>query len=173
MAPVADVVLFAAAGLLLVLLRALLPSRLRPPPVLVFAALAAFALLLMYQPLYRPAAAVLALGLGTVAFRMSRRWSNAFHRMVRWTFPILVGAVLVATATVHASGAIARQGQEPVTTAADAGAPDILFIVLDTVRSWNLSAYGYARPTTPEIERWMRDGIRFEHALATAPCPTA
>jgi len=168
MAPLADVVVFVLAGILLIGLRAVLPSRLRPPPVLVFAALAAFTLLLMYQPLYRPAAALLALGLGTVAFRMARRWTAAFDAAVTRSFPIMIIAILVATAAVRIQAA-AGEGRLPsATTAARAGAPDILFIVLDTVRSRNLSVYGYTRPTTPEIERWMRDGVRFDHALATA-----
>src|SRR5215471_13700642 len=42
MAPVADAVLFVVAGILLLGLRAVLPTRFRPPAVLVFAALAAF-----------------------------------------------------------------------------------------------------------------------------------
>jgi arylsulfatase A-like enzyme len=168
MAPLADTFLFVLAGVLLVGLRAVLPYRLRPPPVLVFAALAVFTLLLMYQPLYRPAAALLALGVGTVAYRLARRWADAFDTWIRRTFPIMVVAILLVTVAVHLQAAGERGRQPAGTTAARAGAPDILFIVLDTVRSWNLSVYGYSRPTTPEIERWMGDGLRFEHALATA-----
>ena len=168
MAPLADAILFVVAGIALIGLRAVLPGRLRPPAVLVFAALAAFTLLLMYGPLYRSAAAVLAIGIGTAAFRMARRWTPAFDRTVRWTLPIMVFGVVAAGAVrVYAAG---NQGSEPpsaVTARSDA--PDILFIVLDTVRAWNLSVYGYPRPTTPEIERWMRDGVRFEHVLSTAP----
>jgi arylsulfatase A-like enzyme len=169
MAPLADGVLFVLVGILLIGLRAVLPSRVRLPPVLIFAALAAFTLLLMYKPLYRPAAALLALGLGTVALRMARRWTPAFDKVVRRTLPIVVIVILLATAAVPIQAAVEEGRHRSGTTVARAGAPDILFIVLDTVRSWNLSVYGYARPTTPEIERWMRDGLRFDHALATAP----
>jgi len=169
MAPVADGILFVLAGILLLGLRAVLPRRVRLPPVLVFAALAAFTLLLMYQPLYRPAAALLALGLGTVAFRTVRRWTPAFDKIVSRTLPVMIIVVVLGGSAVHIQAAVEERRQGSGTTAARAGAPDILFIVLDTVRSWNLSVYGYARPTTPEMERWMRDGLRFDHALATAP----
>jgi len=93
MAPLADVILFLLAGILLIALRVVLPRRLWPPTVLVFAALASFTLLLMYQPLYRPAAAVLALGIGTFAFRMARRWRGAFAAVTVRSFPLMIIAV--------------------------------------------------------------------------------
>src|SRR5262249_28657657 len=49
-----------------------------------------------------------------------------------------------------------------------AEAPNVLFIVLDTVRARSLSLYGYARDTTPELSRWARRGIRFDRAAAPA-----
>ena len=50
-----------------------------------------------------------------------------------------------------------------------AGSPNVLFIVLDTVRADHLSLYGYPRPTTPTLERLAKNGIRFDRARATAP----
>lgn len=47
--------------------------------------------------------------------------------------------------------------------------PNVLLIVLDTVRTQNLSVYGYARRTTPYLERWAQKGVRFERAFSTAP----
>ncbi|MEP7346196.1 MAG: sulfatase, partial [Gemmatimonadaceae bacterium] len=44
-----------------------------------------------------------------------------------------------------------------------------LLIILDTVRGFNLSAYGYERETTPNIARLAKRGVRFEHAYSTAP----
>jgi arylsulfatase A-like enzyme len=44
--------------------------------------------------------------------------------------------------------------------------PNIVFIVLDTVRADHLSAYGYHRPTTPNIDRLARRGVLFENAIA-------
>ncbi len=39
----------------------------------------------------------------------------------------------------------------------------------DAVRAENLSSYGYARQTTPNIDRLSRRGVLFEHAISTAP----
>ncbi len=41
--------------------------------------------------------------------------------------------------------------------------------MLDTVRADHLSLYGYDRPTTPNLARWAKRGIRFDRARATAP----
>ncbi len=46
------------------------------------------------------------------------------------------------------------------------GSPNIVFIVLDTVRADHLSSYGYSRPTTPNIDRLARHGVLFENAIA-------
>jgi arylsulfatase A-like enzyme len=44
--------------------------------------------------------------------------------------------------------------------------PNVIFIVLDTVRADHLSSYGYSRPTTPNIDRLARRGALFENAIA-------
>jgi arylsulfatase A-like enzyme len=166
MTPLANLVLFFAAGILLVILRAVLPARLRPSPVLVFTALSGFTILLMYGPLSRLAILVLALGLGVQAARMARRHPAGFDRLVRRTLPVFLGLVLAAGVGLRAwmaTGDRRSRGD----AVARAGVPNVLFIVLDTIRSWNLSVYGYQRSTTPELERWMADGVRFDHALST------
>jgi len=47
--------------------------------------------------------------------------------------------------------------------------PDVLFVVLDTVRADHLSSYGYPRPTTPAIDSLATAGVRFERVFAEAP----
>lgn len=44
--------------------------------------------------------------------------------------------------------------------------PNIVFIVLDTVRADHLSSYGYSRPTTPNLDRLAKHGVLFENAIA-------
>jgi arylsulfatase A-like enzyme len=46
---------------------------------------------------------------------------------------------------------------------------NVLFIVIDTLRADRLGAYGYKRPTSPELDRLAADGIVFENAWAHAP----
>lgn len=47
-------------------------------------------------------------------------------------------------------------------------APNILLIVLDSVRRDHLSCYGYARETTPNIDRLAEDGLLLERAYSTS-----
>ncbi|MBK9408419.1 MAG: sulfatase-like hydrolase/transferase [Gemmatimonadetes bacterium] len=47
------------------------------------------------------------------------------------------------------------------------GAPNVLYIILDTVRARNLSLYGYARPTSPNMARLAAEGVTFDYAFAT------
>ncbi|MBU0641198.1 MAG: sulfatase-like hydrolase/transferase [Planctomycetes bacterium] len=44
--------------------------------------------------------------------------------------------------------------------------PNVLWIVLDTVRADYTSVLGYERPTTPFLERWAAGALLFEHAVA-------
>lgn len=46
--------------------------------------------------------------------------------------------------------------------------PDILFIVLDTLRRDRLSSYGYRIETSPELDRFSQDATLFERAVAPA-----
>ena len=48
-------------------------------------------------------------------------------------------------------------------------APNVLMIVLDTVRAQNLNLYGYHRPTMPKLEQIAKTGVFFEQAVSPAP----
>lgn len=44
---------------------------------------------------------------------------------------------------------------------------DLILITIDTLRADHLGAYGYERPTSPNIDRWFADGLRVERAYST------
>lgn len=46
--------------------------------------------------------------------------------------------------------------------------PNVLLISIDTLRADHLSCHGYARPTTPNLDRLAAEGTRFSHAFGTA-----
>jgi arylsulfatase A-like enzyme len=46
---------------------------------------------------------------------------------------------------------------------------DILLVTVDALRADHVGAYGYARPTTPNIDRFAREGMLFEHAYTATP----
>ncbi len=43
---------------------------------------------------------------------------------------------------------------------------DVVLIVIDTQRAENMSLYGYARDTSPEISRFAQDAVTYENAIA-------
>ena len=47
--------------------------------------------------------------------------------------------------------------------------PNILFILIDTLRADRLGAYGYSRSTSPAMDRIAGESVVFERAIAAAP----
>ena len=47
--------------------------------------------------------------------------------------------------------------------------PNVLFVVLDTVRKDHLLSYGHDRRTSPNLDRLAGDATRYEHAVSAAP----
>ncbi len=70
--------------------------------------------------------------------------------------------ILIAALAILALG-----GCEPGSRSVPHG-PNVLLIVLDTTRADRLSCYGYARATTPAIDRVAASGTRFTHAYANS-----
>ena len=48
------------------------------------------------------------------------------------------------------------------------GAPNVVLVVLDAARADHFGAYGYARATTPNIDRLAREGVVFERVFTPA-----
>ena len=56
---------------------------------------------------------------------------------------------------------------------AKSGMPNILLIVVDTLRADHLGAYGYSRPTSPNNDALAEQGVVFEQAVSQAPWTAA
>jgi arylsulfatase A-like enzyme len=96
--------------------------------------------------------------------RDEMRW----RRWLLLSFPGLLGLVLVMAGVVF-GGDWLKEWREAARPLPPAGAPNVLLIVLDTVRADRMSFYGSQRSTTPALERLAQRGILFAHARATAP----
>ncbi|HQZ17846.1 MAG TPA: sulfatase [Vicinamibacteria bacterium] len=55
----------------------------------------------------------------------------------------------------------------PGSPSAKAGAPNVLLIVLDTVRADHLDLYGYSRPTFALTGKYLKDGLVFDRAASS------
>jgi arylsulfatase A-like enzyme len=47
---------------------------------------------------------------------------------------------------------------------------NVIFILVDTLRADRLSAYGYGRPTSPNLDAFARGAVRFQAARSQAAC---
>lgn len=169
----------AAANLLFGLLLALLlvpvqrawPHRLTLPRLIGgLGTLAALVALFPLKGLLTPwTLGFLAVGLGVQAGRLLRPAPARLGAGLRTG--VAAGCLLLG---LTAGGLAARdRWREARALAAlpDAGAraPNVLLLILDTVRAPSLSAYGYEIPTTPVFARLAAAGARFARAYSTAP----
>ena len=171
--PAADAVVFAAFGILLLGL-GFLWRRLRAPHVVIAACggLAGFALLLLSERIHPAAEAVLAVGLGVAIARGLAPRAAALQRILRVLVPGVLALVLVTAVGQRVMRAVVERRGLARLPVAEPGRPNVLLLVLDTVRAWSLGLYGYARPTTPRLQEWSARGALFERVLTAAPWTT-
>ncbi len=169
MAPAADLLWFLPVALLLLGFHRWRTSLLSDVAILTLLLLPPFlALGSLYPRLHRGAALLLALGLALQTARLLAPRRAEVMRLVRRTLPVLALGLALgwATGAVRAARRESASGRGLGTAA---GAPNVLLIVLDTVRSLDLSLYGYPRPTTPGLARWAASATVFSRAYSTSP----
>lgn len=131
--------------------------------------LGAFTTLLLIPSLHWAASAALAAGVAHQTWSWSVNHLTAVRRMMRATLIPGLAAIALAAALVPGLRYWRDHRALRPFDASGEDAPNILLIVLDTVRSWNLSAYGYSRPTTPELTQLALRGVLFTRAVSPAP----
>jgi len=170
MAPVSYLAILAPVALLLCLAGLGLPWLSGPRGfTVILGSLAGYGLALNAPGIHPLAAAVVGLGLGVQGARFVSSSPERFRRLTGLTLPVLLGIVGLLTATVVIQNRRLEQGRMARLPAAAAGRPNVLLIVLDTQRAMSMSAYGYQRPTTPNLEQLTATGVRFDEAYSTAP----
>ena len=70
--------------------------------------------------------------------------------------------LLIATLAVVVAAPLARPAS---LVTSDGEKPNVLLITVDTLRADHLGVYGYARPTSPELDRLAREGVVFTDAV--------
>jgi arylsulfatase A-like enzyme len=119
--------------------------------------------------IHKYAVMVLSLGAAIQLGRLATRKGTAFADMCRRSLPWLGAAAVAGVFVISAFGVVRERLADRSRGTASAGAPNVLFLILDTVRSQDLSLYGYGRETAPEIERLAATGVTFDRAIAPAP----
>ena len=130
--------------------------------------LAVYDWLTLTNRLYHRASVLLALGVA-VAFT---RWVGShqpqavrfWEKSTPWlvAFFLLVFAGIQSGIWLHEQRAVANL---PPTAP---GSPNVLVIVIDTLRADHLFSYGYGRVTSPQLDQLAKNGVLFQNAVA--PC---
>jgi arylsulfatase A-like enzyme len=95
-------------------------------------------------------------------------YGRRFMRFYSWSLPLLTILALwcIFIMPVRRNRNETRAlSQLP---ASQPGAPNVLLIVVDTLRADHLSGYGYARPTSPNIDRLAGNGLLFKNAVSAS-----
>lgn len=165
MSPLANAIVFGAFASLIVLAT----IRMKGPvpvggAVLLLAGGAAFVALRSYRLGAHPAAiALLSLGVAVQSARWAERNGRGVVAIVRRGTPAILLVLLGVAA------AIAFESRAGFPTAGMKGRhPNLVLIILDTVRSRNLSLYGHTRSTTPFLDGLAGESAVFDHAVTTA-----
>lgn len=106
--------------------------------------------------------------LGLLGVAALRRWAPSRDAVLRMRRAAIGagGAAVLASVAAQLASPHAGPSARPVVRA---GAPNVLLVSIDTLRADHVHAYGYARETTPAIDRLAAEGVRFDLALAPAP----
>ncbi len=123
----------------------------------------------MVPRLHPVAAVVLALGLAVQGARASRRRIGTIRAWLRRTVSWVVLTCAVLGLCARLAPVVMASRTEARLPRPASGVPNVVLIVLDTVRATNLGLYGYARDTSPRLDRFARSGVVFDRALSTSP----
>lgn len=170
MIPVGDVLIFSVVGLAIVVFARFRPGLARWVVWRLVVGLSFLTLLLTVEGLHALAALSLSCGLASlIAPWLQRRAAAGFGRKVRVSFLMMAVGLSIFTATTYRRVKTVEDRAQALRPPARPGAPNVMLIVLDTVRAASLSLYGHIRPTSPNLERLARKGIVFSEARSTAP----
>ena len=165
--PLVNLTVFLLLGTLAILMFQFWPRRLRwLSPRLIIAAALLPVLTTAGRRIYIEAWLLVAVGVAVCVVPVLERRPAHWRRWLLRTAPILLGIVLIQGGWI-AIGDQIKQWREKSRSLPPTGSPNVLLIVLDTVRADHLGLYGYSRPTTTTLDRLAKNGIRFDQARAT------
>ncbi len=169
LAPLVDLALFLGFGALLAAAtwrRPRFMGWLATRLVLGFAFLPA--LLEAGRGIYPEAWLILAMGLASCLAPLLERRQAGLWRWSALACAVLAAMVLCQAGWIAAGDKIAQacEDDRPLPPADE---PNVLLVVLDTVRADRLSLNGYDRPTSPNLARLAGRGVRFDQARSAAP----
>ena len=169
--PVSNWLLFSSVGLLLAIASGCFPraGSWLSPRILCAAALMPVFMVAIPQ-VYPWAWMILASAIAMRLAPVLERWGPRWRRWPRSTIPSLLALSSVAVVAGLVVGTDwYKQWRESARPFPPGDPPNVLLIVLDTVRADHLNLYGYPRDTSRTLNRLAKRGITFTEARSTAP----
>ena len=94
-------------------------------------------------------------------WKFTARWETLQLRSLAW----LALFALLYTGVPPVRRALSER-RELAQVSSNAGSPNVILIIVDTLRADHLATYGYQRATSPNISELARRGVLFENAIA-------
>jgi arylsulfatase A-like enzyme len=128
--------------------------------------LASLGVLLMFRWLAPSAAFVLAIGVGTCGGTWLALRAGRLDQVVRRSLPAMALAPVLLGVGLHLD---TSRWAASKPAADNLSAPNVLLLVLDTVRAIELGLYGFTPSTSPALDGLGAAGVVFDEAFSTAP----
>ena len=167
--PIVDAIMFLSLAMVCAAVSRFAP-RLPAMRVLIFLLtfLGVYDWLTLTSRLYLRACLLLAFGVAVALARWCGKREGAFLQFWKRTTPWMVAAWVLAFVGIQGGKWLHERNAVADLPTASSGAPNVLVIVVDTLRADHVSSYGYPRPTTPNLDRLAQQGVRFDNAIS--PC---
>jgi arylsulfatase A-like enzyme len=169
--PLVDLVLFGLAGSALAFLSTLLPKiNIRKFSRFLFILLAVFdwTFAILFGRISLIALLVLAVGLSVQLVNYVSRSEVYFTNLMRRLNPWLIGITAAIFVLVQGGGWLNEKIKTANLPEPQTDAPNVIVIVVDTLRADHLSSYGYQRDTSPFIDSLAKQGTQFQNAISAA-----
>lgn len=167
--PASNLVLYSLPAFMLWALARWRPRRYwRFATAFLFAFLTTWGLLIYATRVHTLAALVLAVGIAFQTARLINAHPGGTRHLIRYTLPALAAFVILGGLGLNAWERIKERREVAALPAAVDGAPNVLLVILDTVRAMNLGLYGYPRATSPALEQFAKRGVVFDFAMSAA-----
>jgi arylsulfatase A-like enzyme len=155
-----------AAALILVPASRIIGDRARTLPVFFSLSAIIFGLVALVKSIHPVAGLVLALGSARILLQLFDRNRG---RLLRIVLPISAIFALGLAIESRVRLGPSESGSSTAHSSIDRSRPNLVLVVMDTVRGDRLGSSGYRRATTPNLDRLALRGVLFREARSTAP----
>jgi arylsulfatase A-like enzyme len=169
--PFVDFVLFLLLGLLLSLL-GMLFSRATAKKivwfVLVFFVIVDWGIIILFERISLFPLLILLAGGSVQIMNLAMRADMKLTKLSMRSLPWLGGIAAILFVVIQGGGWIQEKLVTSKLPPSQAGTPNVLVIVVDTLRADHLSSYGYKRDTSPFIDSLAKQGVVFKNAISAS-----